>query len=165
MKKRRLYAAYGSNMNLEQMARRCPTAKVIKYGFIEGYKLIFRGAPNNAYATIEPTEVEDRYGATKVVVWEVQESDEQALDRYEGYPVFYRKEYMQVHTFEDEYIDDVMVYVMNEDLRKEVNLPSQQYYEIIRKGYGQNNLGVNLLTIAYSRTAKVVEARERDAKK
>lgn len=165
MKKRRLYAAYGSNMNLEQMARRCPTAKVANYGFIEGYKLIFRGAPNNAYATIEPTEVEDRYGATKVVVWEVQESDEQALDKYEGYPVFYRKEHLQVHTFEDEYIDDVMVYVMNEELCKEINIPSPQYYQTIRKGYAQNNLGVNLLTLAYSRTAKAVEARERDAKK
>lgn len=51
MEKRRLYAAYGSNMNIEQMARRCPTARVVGKGVIKGYELVFRGLPNNAYAT------------------------------------------------------------------------------------------------------------------
>ena len=140
MEKRRLYAAYGSNMNLEQMARRCPTAKVVNYGFIEGYKLIFRGAPYNAYATIEPTEVEgDRYGATKVVVWELKESDEQALDRYEGYPVFYRKEHMQVHTFEDEYIDDDKEVEAN-TLAGEILLPRNTFTALFKTAMKEKSL-------------------------
>ena len=36
MEKRKKYIAYGSNLNLEQMARRCPTAKVIGAGTKEG---------------------------------------------------------------------------------------------------------------------------------
>lgn len=39
MEKRKKYIAYGSNLNLEQMARRCPTAKVIGAGEIRDHEL------------------------------------------------------------------------------------------------------------------------------
>ena len=39
--KRKIYGAYGSNMNLEQMAHRCPKAKVIGSGILQDYKLTF----------------------------------------------------------------------------------------------------------------------------
>ena len=48
-----LYVAYGSNMNLEQMAYRCPDAKVVGTGVIKGYILMFRGNPVSAVATIQ----------------------------------------------------------------------------------------------------------------
>ena len=160
MEKRRLYAAYGSNMNLEQMSRRCKTAKVVGCGLIEGYTLIFKGMPNNAYATIEPVEERHiKYGCTKVVIWELQESDEQALDIYEGYPRFYKKKKVKVKTFEGGDIEDVMVYIMNEDLCREVNLPSDAYYQIIKAGYFQNDLSGSSLMIAYGKANKVVRVR------
>ena len=34
----KLYLAYGSNLNLEQMANRCPTAKVVGNSKINGYE-------------------------------------------------------------------------------------------------------------------------------
>ena len=42
-KRPRLYIAYGSNLNLSQMAYRCPTAKVAGKGGLKGYELLFRG--------------------------------------------------------------------------------------------------------------------------
>ncbi len=45
----RLYIAYGSNLNLPQMGRRCPTAKVVGTSEIKNYELLFRGV-----ATVEP---------------------------------------------------------------------------------------------------------------
>jgi len=39
----KIYAAYGSNMNLKQMKKRCPKAKVIGKGELHDYKLTFRG--------------------------------------------------------------------------------------------------------------------------
>ena len=33
---KRLYVAYGSNLNFEQMKHRCPTAKLYDTGIIEG---------------------------------------------------------------------------------------------------------------------------------
>ena len=35
--KKRLYTAYGSNLNLSQMAMRCPTAKLVGMGTILVY--------------------------------------------------------------------------------------------------------------------------------
>lgn len=51
MEYRRLYIAYGSNINLEQMANRCPNSKVIGKEILKGYELEFRGV-----ATIVPKE-------------------------------------------------------------------------------------------------------------
>ena len=75
--KNKLYVAYGSNLNLAQMARRCPTAKVVGIGKLKEYQLTFRGV-----ATIEPVSGAE----TPVGVWEITPKDEMALDRYEGYP-------------------------------------------------------------------------------
>ena len=38
-----LYFAYGSNINLNQMAVRCPDAKVVEPAVLENYELLFRG--------------------------------------------------------------------------------------------------------------------------
>ena len=54
MQKNRLYIAYGSNLNLPQMAHRCPTAKVVGASEDKGYELLFRGGRHGAVATIEP---------------------------------------------------------------------------------------------------------------
>ena len=39
----RLYFAYGSNINLDQMAFRCPAAQVVSPVTLNGYRLLFRG--------------------------------------------------------------------------------------------------------------------------
>lgn len=51
MEYRRLYIAYGSNINLEQMAYRCPNSKIVSKEMLKGYELEFRGV-----ATIVPNE-------------------------------------------------------------------------------------------------------------
>ena len=48
---KKLYAAYGSNINLEQMAYRCPHSTVAGTAMLKGYELQFRH-----HATIEPNE-------------------------------------------------------------------------------------------------------------
>ena len=42
-RKERLYIAYGSNLNLLQMAFRCPTAEIAGKSELKGYELLFRG--------------------------------------------------------------------------------------------------------------------------
>ena len=42
-KKPKLYMAYGSNLNLYQMAYRCPTAQVAGKAVLKDYELLFRG--------------------------------------------------------------------------------------------------------------------------
>ena len=51
-----LYIAYGSNLNLPQMAVRCPTAEVAGKSELKDYELLFRGGRRGAVATVEPRE-------------------------------------------------------------------------------------------------------------
>ena len=45
------YVAYGSNLNREQMAHRCPEAKLVGTGMLSNYEMVFRGNKSNAVAT------------------------------------------------------------------------------------------------------------------
>lgn len=70
-----LYFAYGSNMNLDQMAYRCPEAEVVGPVRLKDHKLAFRGA---GFATILPC----AGCSVEGVLWRVTETDERQLDRY-----------------------------------------------------------------------------------
>jgi hypothetical protein len=72
------YIAYGSNMVQEQMAYRCPDARLIGTGYIAGARLEFY-----LHATVEKTG--DQRNRVPVAVWEINAKDEKNLDRYEGY--------------------------------------------------------------------------------
>lgn len=125
--RKRLYIAYGSNLNLHQMKYRCPTAKVAGTTVLRNYELLFRGGHRGAVATVERF----KGGMVPVLVWELQPQDEQALDTYEGFPHFYRKEIMRV-TLNGKQIR-VMVYIMNEG--HDYGEPGKGYYNTIREGY------------------------------
>jgi gamma-glutamylcyclotransferase (GGCT)/AIG2-like uncharacterized protein YtfP len=127
--KRKYYLAYGSNLNLYQMARRCPAAKVIGVAVLKNYHLTFRGV-----ATIEPANGAE----TPVGVWSITSSDELALDRYEGYPHLYRKEYIEVRVKDKMIV--AMVYIMNSG---NPQLPHPGYFDTIAQGY--NDVGLDLI--------------------
>ena len=126
MKKKQLYIAYGSNINLEQMAYRCPHSKVLGISEIKDFELEFRGV-----ATIVPKV----NASVPVLIWELDERDLPILNRYEGWPRLYRQEKMEFElnrkTFEG------MAYLMNYG---KIAPPSQQYYNTILQGYRENGL-------------------------
>ena len=146
-----IYLAYGSNLNLEQMARRCPTAKVLGSAKLKGYLLTFRGMNGGALANIEP----DATSEVPVLLWELQPADEQTLDRYECYPSLYRKETVTV-TFKGQRVK-AMVYVMNEG--KPLSAPGGRYYNIIRQGYRQAGFDIGILDQAVKKAAFPDEER------
>lgn len=124
---KRYYMAYGSNLNIEQMAQRCPTARIIGTAKLMGYKLVFKGLQTNAYATVEPSE----NNIVPVLIWELKPQDEKALDRYEGFPNFYYKKTIKI-TINNINIE-AMIYIMNN--KAKLGIPSKAYYDIIRIGY------------------------------
>ena len=86
------YFAYGSNMNLDQMAYRCPAASVVEPVQLEGYRLTFCGrGKGSGVATILPEEGSYVDG----VLWRISERDEQHLDHYEGFPFYMGKSLLQ----------------------------------------------------------------------
>ena len=144
--KKTLYIAYGSNMNLKQMAYRCPTARVVGKAELRGYELVFRGAYGGAVATIE----KKKDSSVPVLIWEIEPLDEKALDRYEGYPRLYRKEWVKVKV--NSKAAAAMVYIMNEGRPK--GLPSEYYYNVILEGYITAGIDTMVLERAAEKSGK-----------
>ena len=124
---KKLYIAYGSNMDEGQMAHRCPTARLLGQTEVEGYRLLFKGSLTGAYATIEPQEG----GRVPALVWEIGEADEASLDRYEGFPSFYYKKDLTVSLGGQEVT--AMVYIMDE--RRRLGEPGGAYYGVLERAY------------------------------
>ena len=142
--KTKLYIAYGSNMDIRQMSFRCPTAKLICTSEVEGYRLLFRGSQTGAYATIEKA---DGY-KVPVIVWEIGETDEMNLDRYEGFPAFYYKKDLTVSVNGKR--EKAMAYIMDE--RRSLGEPSYRYYKVIEDAYSEFHLDINILEKALEDT-------------
>ncbi len=137
---KKVYLAYGSNLNLDQMAVRCPTARVLGSVKLRGWKLLFRGDNGGAYATIE----KEKGCSVPALAWEIAQTDEVALDRYERWPELYQKELVKI------YMDGkwliAMLYIMNEG--RPIGAPNRFYYNAIRSGYNAAGFDVTGLNKA-----------------
>lgn len=134
----KFYIAYGSNLNLEQMSRRCPTAQVVGTTTLHNWKLMFRGDRDGAVATIE----REMGSKVPVLVWKIQPQDELSLDRYEGWPHLYRKETLRLTV--SGYRIYAMAYIMNEKGRT-YGTPSEYYLDTIWKGYKDAGFDTRIL--------------------
>ena len=156
----KLYFAYGSNINLDQMAIRCPAAQVVGPVVLEDHELLFRGnAGGNGVATIAPHPGHKVHG----LLWKITPDCEQALDRYEGYPHLYGKEPVRVVGMSGREIT-VMAYVMTGgEWWRDPAMPSEPYYKGIQAGYRQTGLPLASLKEAWEHTvAEIHEMTKRD---
>ena len=149
---KRYYLAYGSNLNVWQMALRCPTAKAIGTAVIKDYELLFKGSKSGAYLTIEP-----KAGAeVPVAVWSVEPNDELNLDRYEGYPAFYyKKEFvLPIKGIKTGKVRNrkVYVYIMHEE--RPIGIPTKSYVRTCVEGYHNFGFDIDVLKNAYERSRK-----------
>ena len=143
---KKYYIAYGSNLNVNQMHFRCPGARVIGVGTLDGWQLLFKGSKTGSYLTIEQNEGFQ----VPVAVWEITPEDEAALDRYEGYPTFYYKREIPV-SFTGIKTGKVrnrtaMVYIMHED--RPLGMPSRMYVDTCAEGYRYFNFDIGFLVDA-----------------
>jgi len=145
--KEKLYVAYGSNINLEQMAFRCPSSEIVGTAMLQGYELQFKRV-----ATIE----KNADAQTPVLIWKLPKEDENILDRYEGFPSIYRKE--QVSLEVDGQEQKAMVYIMNGN--RPLAEPSMGYYECIQQGYIDNVLDLPYLERALEQSQELEESEE-----
>jgi len=121
-----LYAAYGSNMDPAQMAERCPHSPQAGTGWLHGWRLTFGGEDigwEGALATV----VEDKEASVFVVLYEVSERDEKALDHWDAATLgYYSKVRVRVATLGEEVL--AWLYVLND---YEGGLPSARYLGIM----------------------------------
>ena len=129
-----LYFAYGSNLNLFQMKRRCKDSVFIKKYELKGYRLNFRS--KYRAADIEKSKNSIVPGA----LFEISKSDEKKLDVYEDYPILYKKLYFTY------YNKTVMTYIMVN--KTEFRYPTEKYLNVVKRGYKDCKLDMKYLKIA-----------------
>ena len=138
MEYKRLYIAYGSNINLEQMAYRCPNSKIVSKEMLKGYELEFRGV-----ATIVPNDKSE----VPILIWEIDGRDEHSLDKYEGFPNYYRKELFEIDVNGEK--KECMAYLMNSG---HISPPMSYYYNVIKQGYEANDMDTSYLRAALEKS-------------
>ena len=130
-----LYFAYGSNLNHYQMKNiRCFGSRYLKAFFLKDYKLIFCH-PNKlnkfGYANI----IKKKGSKVAGAIWEITKEHEEILDRYEGFPNTYQKEYFYLGR------KKIMFYIMNKYIFKD---PPKNYIDTINKGYEDCNIDLRI---------------------
>jgi hypothetical protein len=124
-----IYAAYGSNMDPEQMMQRAPHSPMAGTGWLHGWRLTFGGEDigwEGALATV----VEDPESKVFVVLYDVTPSDEQTLDRWEGSELGIHKK-IRVHRISSDTTTDpalAWLYVVD---AWEGGLPSARYLGVM----------------------------------
>jgi gamma-glutamylcyclotransferase (GGCT)/AIG2-like uncharacterized protein YtfP len=136
----RFYLAYGANLNRAEMAFRCPAAVPVEAVELAGWQLEFC-----QHATIH----QRPHGLLQAGVWAITDACEDRLDRFEGFPAYYRKQLITVLG------EPTMVYLMNNAVPQ---TPTAGYLKCLAQGYEDWGLELDLLWQAYDRA----EERERD---
>ncbi|MDC1176522.1 gamma-glutamylcyclotransferase [Candidatus Pelagibacter sp.] len=127
-----LYFAYGSNLNLFQMKRRCKDSIFLKKINLQDFRLTFRS--KYRAADIEPKKNSIVPGG----LFDISKSDEKKLDVYEDYPILYRKFYFTY------YGKKVMTYTM---VKKTLfRFPTERYLNVVKRGYKDCGLDSKYLT-------------------
>lgn len=153
MKPLKFYFAYGSNLNVAQMARRCPAAKKMQTLMLPGWRLVFRGV-----ADIVPARNAQVAGG----LWIITDRCERSLDIYEGVKSgLYTKEsfpitYLDTRTGKRE-ITDVLFYRMRS---REFAMPSSGYLASIADGYDDFGLDLAYLDAALDYTMEQLPEQE-----
>ena len=128
------YFAYGSNLHHQQMKRRCPKCKFIKRLVLNNFQLTFRN--KGGWADIEKRVNKKVYGG----LYAISKYAESRLDKYEDYPIVYKKMYFKYNK------KKVMTYTM---VRKtKFNQPTTRYLNIIKQGYKDCKISMKSLDVA-----------------
>ena len=108
-----LYAAYGSNVNCDQMRERCPDAKFVQTGILENHRFVFA---DNGVANIVCVQDEET-DETPIAIYAVSKFDLVYLDKKEGRRFVKGEEtgkYRRVDKRAKGLDEDLICYVLNE---------------------------------------------------
>jgi len=119
--------AYGSNLDSEQMLRRCPKACPVEVGLLEGFTLSFTRYSKNWGGGVADV---IRFPGKQVwgLVWRLTNDDLESLDRHEGHPKSYCRREMEILLRSEKKIS-AWVYEVVE--KKPLILPSEKYLNTI----------------------------------
>ena len=144
---RHFYFGYGMNTNISGMATRCPDAVCLGAAVLPGYRFVFRG-----HADVELDE--DCYADG--VLWQISNTDLQALDRLEVFPSYYLRHRAWVETSDGDRVSAWIYTMADQSYEWE---PGEQYLQCCLEGYRDNGVPTVQITDAleYVKTAPKYE--------
>lgn len=144
---KRLYVAYGTNMNAEEMRVRCPNSRCLGAADIRDHELCFKGC-----ADCTPK----KGASAPALLWEIDLKDWKTLDTYEGYPSLYTRKHVIVDHRSNGKAYDAIMYCMTAS-HDTLFPPAESMYKRIEAGY--KHYGID--TKPLEKAAAVSKAAER----
>ena len=146
------YAAYGSNLDPEQMRQRCPHSPLVDTGWLAGWRLTF-GGEDDGWEGALATVVEDPAAQVFVGIYDLMSADERELDRWELADAgLYRKITLRVATYGTGDVP-AWVYVLD---RWEGGLPSARYLGLMAEAAERAGAPTDYVTDLRSRESRPV---------
>ena len=128
------YLAFGSNLSIKRMQKRCPSARVLNRYIVNNHKLTY-GDGNGGRKGVA-TLLETEHCTVAAVLYEITGKDLLKLDRCEGVAVlkYARKSIILQHEHDDEHVNAFTYLLLNPG--KPV-LPDYEYWSKIETGLCQ----------------------------
>ena len=142
------YFAYGSNMDKNQMAKRCPSSELVGVAQLESHRLAFTGYSlkrKGGVATVKPA-LNNRVDG---IIWKINRQDLAKLDGYEGTPHVYQRRTITVN--QDGQAVQAETYIKRANRE---SLPSVEYAKTLWNGYQQVGLDPKPITVAIRQADK-----------
>lgn len=126
--------AYGSNLSINQLRRRCLQSKPLEIGSLKGYRLDFTRYSSGWSGGVADIVV-DPDNEVWGLIYELSAEDLHCLDDYEGYPDVYTRFQISIKTLTGS-ISDVWVYTV---VRKNNFIPpTKAYMEMIKNAASEH---------------------------
>jgi gamma-glutamylcyclotransferase (GGCT)/AIG2-like uncharacterized protein YtfP len=123
------YFAYGSNMNFREMKKRCPKAYFVTKAKLYGYKFVYDGYSNYRKCAVGNIVKSDK-DFVEGGLFVIDEKCLENLDRYEGYPVHYKRKIVKVIDDQGNSYDAIVYFREPQ----KIGAPSEEYRAIVLEG-------------------------------
>jgi gamma-glutamylcyclotransferase len=149
------YFAFGSNMLLERLKKRAPSARVLGTASLSGYALRFNKLSKDGSSKANIVPSEDPREVVYGVLYNLDDNELPRLDKAEGVGNGYNVHYLRVRRADAEAEEDAFAYLAAPEAIREGLPPFQWYKDMVLEGATQNRLPQS-----YVLRIKAVEALE-----
>lgn len=162
-----LYLAYGSNLCIDRMLERCPSAIPVARVILNDYRLVFM---ENNTKRIVANIVEEKGKNVYAVIYDIDDKEVSNLDRAEGFPYVYKKRYFNMNINDVE--STVTAYVMDltfrgiktgQEVKRAYGKPEREYLRYIEDGYDYFVFPDRFIdeALVYSKNKKGIKANKK----
>ena len=141
------YFAYGSNTLQEQMFERVGKSKIVGTAKLLNHTLCFQ--LNGNFKTVANI-IPEKYNAVYGVIYDLSKKQEKILDYYEGVPDIYERKIKEIISKNKNVFCNV--YFLTENYG--FDIPDDDYFLKIKKGFLQNKIEFNILKKSYEESYK-----------